>query len=77
MNPTEAGTDKYIPERKSDSTPPIRAKGRLTRTRRASRTESKVRKRRSRISPIVTGRMTASRRMALCWFSNCPPQVRK
>ena len=43
-------------DEKGQDTPPIRAKGRLTRTSRARRSESNVKKSRKKMSPIVTGK---------------------
>ena len=75
MNPTEAGTDRYSPVRTSAKTPPMRAKGMLTRTISAWRIEPNVVKSRTKMSPIATGTTTDRRAAARCWFSNWPPQV--
>ena len=65
-NPTDAGTDRYCPERKREKTPPIRAKGRLEMTRSDRRIDLKVTYRSSKIKPMATGPMIINLFIALC-----------
>ena len=56
--------------------PPIMAKGRFMMIKAACRTELNEANNRVKIKPIVMGKITFSRAMARCIFSNEPPQTK-
>jgi hypothetical protein len=73
MKPTDAGTDRYSPEKKRASTPPMDANGKTVMIRAAKRTELKRTKRRKKIAAIVIGTMIIRWCRARCMLWNCPP----
>ena len=72
---TEAGTDRYRPERNSDTMPPIKANGMFARIKNACRKTLNAVKSKRKIKKSATGTTIARRCIARCWFSNCPPHV--
>ena len=75
MKPMEAGTLKYCPLSHSDTTPPIKAKGRLRMIRVAYRNEWKAQNRRKNTRPSVIGTTIINRALARSIFSNAPPHT--
>ena len=75
MKPTAAETDRGMPATANPKTPPMRAKGTLSRTMRQSWTEPNSEKSKRNVNNSARGMTSLSRDMARTWFSNSPPQV--
>ncbi len=77
MKPTEAERLRLRPRIQRAAMPPTSAKGTLRMTSAAWRTRPKVRKSSRKMIASEAGITTMSRRVARCWFSNCPPHSTK
>ena len=71
-NPAIADTESGRPARNNPTTPPMAAKGTLTRINKAERAELKAAKRMKKIAPSVIGTTIIRRRVARCSFSKLP-----
>jgi hypothetical protein len=77
MKPTEADRFRFSPRIQSAAMPPTRAKGTFRITSSAWRTRPKVRNSSRKMIASDAGITSVSRRVARCWFSNCPPHSTK
>ena len=73
MKPMADGTDRYCPLMNRPTMPPMIANGTLAMISVACRTELKAVYSSMKISPMVSGTITARRAIARCWFSKAPP----
>ena len=70
IKPTEAGTERYSPDRANANTPPTNANGRFKKIIPAWMTDPKLSVRMMKIMIIDSGITSPSRAAARCWFSN-------